>query len=1166
MSKRAEYEILLTGKESVTTVASKIVSAVTQGQKTASAAIQKVNSDLQAQGAAATAVASKSKAALDTVASGAAGAASGIKAAADGATQSVGKLAGQKAGLAELNQEYARLKQLRAEAAQAGDGERVYNLDGQIRQVGFQINQAKRLQTETAAQQKANESLSSSYSRTYSQVKNDLETGAKSVDYFNERMEMQKQTIADMTARYQQMKASKADSGTSSQFLQELNEEKGTLAGIRDAVNAYSQDHSSLRTQLSKVRNEMGKLRMEGKENTQEYEDLRREMERLGTAYRELRTEQDALSSGSSQIRGIINGVQGLMGTYSAASGVVSLFVSDNEKLMQVQTKMQSVMAVMMGMQQMANAVHSTSAFRMVTCRKVTELWTAAQNRLTVAYGLSTVAAKAFMAAATMGIGVIIGGVISAISNLIDKHHEQKKAQEEAKKAEEDAQKAIRQQVANSIASQLVSYRKLQAEWKTLNGSTQKQRKFIQDNAKAFKDLGVRVTSVKDAENVLVNNESAFIESLKRRAMAAAAMELASKKYQSAIEKMLEAEEARKVTDDDRKKASSYAEEVYQGKVGAAKGVLGRGQVSGQRNQIRQEAFNSKIYTYGEARAKEFNDAAEKEIKEGDRYFALVDKNNRKADQGLASRGISPASGGDAGSKAGSIDAIEKRIQALTTRMKSAGATERAELQKDINAWQKKLDAVNLELEALSVPADPQTIQELETAITYYGKLLKVAGSDERAEIQQTINSYTKKKTAIEDGLKALSVPVNPKTLQEYSDVLSALERKLQSAPVTEQAGIQATINAYKREEDEMRARIALASTPAVLDSLADYEQAISACEAVLQYANEEERANIQRTINEYRRKKDAIEESLDALDVPSDPKSLEDIGKVISALEAKLLKAGESERAEIQKQINLWNAKKEAIEQSLQLVGMDENFAEMVAGGLGLGEEMELTLRAKVVGVEIAKQRIEELRKMYAVASDEERDAIKKSIRVWQQYVTQYGNTATAGEQVTAVLGGLSSMANSMTGVVNDNAAGWITWGSNVLSSIAQVIPQLISLCTANTAVAATGAASSVASIPFVGWILAGAAALSLVATLASIPKYAEGGIAYGPTIGLFGEYSGASTNPEVVAPLDRLKALIGNTGGGGTVEFRIEGRTLVGILKKENKRSSRIGRWHSE
>ncbi len=49
---------------------------------------------------------------------------------------------------------------------------------------------------------------------------------------------------------------------------------------------------------------------------------------------------------------------------------------------------------------------------------------------------------------------------------------------------------------------------------------------------------------------------------------------------------MLQAENAKKVTDDDRKSARNYAEGVYQGKMASANGVLGRGQVSGQRKQM----------------------------------------------------------------------------------------------------------------------------------------------------------------------------------------------------------------------------------------------------------------------------------------------------------------------------------------------------------------------------------------------------------------------------------------------------------------------------------------------------------------------------------------------------------------------------------------------------
>lgn len=114
-----------------------------------------------------------------------------------------------------------------------------------------------------------------------------------------------------------------------------------------------------------------------------------------------------------------------------------------------------------------------------------------------------------------------------------------------------------------------------------------------------------------------------------------------------------------------------------------------------------------------------------------------------------------------------------------------------------------------------------------------------------------------------------------------------------------------------------------------------------------------------------------------------------------------------------------------------------------------------------------------------------------------------------------------------------------------------------------ANTAVAGSGAASSVASIPYVGPILAIAALASIVAAIATLPKFADGGLVYGPTLGLMGEYGGASSNPEVIAPLSKLRALLGE--GGATqpteVKFRIQGRELVGIVNKQNNIYRRNG-----
>lgn len=167
-----------------------------------------------------------------------------------------------------------------------------------------------------------------------------------------------------------------------------------------------------------------------------------------------------------------------------------------------------------------------------------------------------------------------------------------------------------------------------------------------------------------------------------------------------------------------------------------------------------------------------------------------------------------------------------------------------------------------------------------------------------------------------------------------------------------------------------------------------------------------------------------------------------------------------------------------------------------------------------------------------------------------------------------TESIGALSSIMQSLSGVVGEGTAAWIDWGVNLLNAIGQAIPAIATLiaarkteATVNTEAAATGAAASQASIPYVGPILAVAAVASVLAAVANLPKFANGGIAYGPTLGLFGEYAGAGHNPEVVAPLDRLKSLIGGDGafGDGEVEFRIEGRTLVGLYRKINRLNRR-------
>ena len=165
--------------------------------------------------------------------------------------------------------------------------------------------------------------------------------------------------------------------------------------------------------------------------------------------------------------------------------------------------------------------------------------------------------------------------------------------------------------------------------------------------------------------------------------------------------------------------------------------------------------------------------------------------------------------------------------------------------------------------------------------------------------------------------------------------------------------------------------------------------------------------------------------------------------------------------------------------------------------------------------------------------------------------------------KQVSQGVSGIANVMGNLGKVVGGAAGAWLEWGQNLLQAIAAAIPQIMSLVAAqqaqgvaSTYAAGTGAAASVSAIPIVGPILAIAAVASVLAALASIPKYAEGGLAYGKTLGMFGEYANASTNPEVVAPLSKLRDLIEPAGGmGGQVVFRIAGRDLEGVLNKRSQ-----------
>ena len=138
---------------------------------------------------------------------------------------------------------------------------------------------------------------------------------------------------------------------------------------------------------------------------------------------------------------------------------------------------------------------------------------------------------------------------------------------------------------------------------------------------------------------------------------------------------------------------------------------------------------------------------------------------------------------------------------------------------------------------------------------------------------------------------------------------------------------------------------------------------------------------------------------------------------------------------------------------------------------------------------------------------------------------------------------------AESFGSMVADVATGSMTVGEMVQNMVMQTIKGVISMIKANVIANATNplnpANIATGGIASPGLIVAG---LSLVeGFLNAATAFAQGGIVSGPTLGLVGEYQGARTNPEVIAPLDKLRSMMGGMGGNVVVTGRLDGRDIL-------------------
>ena len=399
---------------------------------------------------------------------------------------------------------------------------------------------------------------------------------------------------------------------------------------------------------------------------------------------------------------------------------------------------------------------------------------------------------------------------------------------------------------------------------------------------------------------------------------------------------------------------------------------------------------------------------------------------------------------------------------------------------------------------------------------------------------------------------------------KEYNRIVSVFGKAIPEPKVP-----QKTVKGEGNKEDDNLQQESL--------TLADIKRKIEELQSVQQTASDEEGRNIQIQINQLESLKKAKEK---AMGIGGDPAFMNgsiDAMKNELAKYEKELSGKPIGEASIDLQIKIDNLKNqiEGVKIWIEKEAFKDTHGEIKvdvipssSAGRNLGQMAEDFQDKRSKKNPDSEQKIlthDAIKKMKLPKIEMPKiDPKKSGFEKWNEAVdTAYKKNQDFIEGMS----GIGSVMGSLGQAVGGAAGEWLNWAANVVQAVAAAIPQITSLLglqstqvAANTAVAGSGAAASTASIPIVGPILAVAAVASVLAALANLPKFANGAIAYGPKMGRFGEYSGAQNNPEVVAPLNKLRQLIQPAGGmGGIVEFRIDGRMLRGVLNKVDRYNQR-------
>lgn len=420
---------------------------------------------------------------------------------------------------------------------------------------------------------------------------------------------VQRGIVRDLEKQYRELEKSvkkmapgQAAAKASSQLAalkKELDAEKAGLEELtkqqRELKLEAENAGVSLRQQLRSVREEIATLLLayrsltdqekqsaQGKELARHIDEL---TEKAGELNDAIADTSQAITNAASDSRGfdqLAGGIQLVVDGFGlATAGAQALGLSESD-LMEVQTQLQTALvasnaltSMQVNLQKQSALMQGVNVIQTKAAATAETIRTWAVGRGVIATKAATIAQAAFNAVAKANPYVLLA---MAVVTVVGALYAFAKGNEAAKKAEEERQaqlertKEINESIARSIGesagSQIAAYNKLQRAWKALGDDMAKRRKFVDENKKAFQELGLSVNSVKDAEEVLVNNTSNVVQSFILRAKAAALDKAVTQAYSTMLERQDLARRNARYTVKSQGEEVSYADAQARGMTG----------------------------------------------------------------------------------------------------------------------------------------------------------------------------------------------------------------------------------------------------------------------------------------------------------------------------------------------------------------------------------------------------------------------------------------------------------------------------------------------------------------------------------------------------------------------------------------------------------------------